>query len=252
MLFPHSIKTLALTLLLLTTSAAPIAAAQDDPFAGLDVENASTVRIADATPEASPDASPHVSPAATVELTGYIVGNPDAPVTLQIYADYQCPHCRSFASDIEPQLIADYVATGDVRIEFLDFTVVGVPDIDALGDDSLESVQAAEAAMCAAEQDGYLDYRTALFTGDVQPNSGAFSNENLIAMADELGLDTDLIADCLENGTYEDAVIAFVHQAVDRGVQGTPSFSINGSDPFFLPRSGYDGLKEMLDAELGS
>lgn len=245
----RTLKAFTLALLVLITALAPATTtAQDDALADLDVQNASTVRSAEGTPAASPEASP----AATAELTGYFVGDPDAPVTLQIYADYQCPHCRTFAQEIEPQLIADYVATGDVRIEYLDFTVVGVPSIDALPDDTLESVQAAEAAMCAAEQDAYLDYRTALFTGDKQPNSGAFSNENLAGVAQDLGLDTDRFTECLENGTYEDAVIAFVFQAIDRGVQGTPTFSLNGGEPFFLPQSGYDGLKEILDAELGS
>lgn len=244
-------KIVALALLLLTIVAAPLAttaAAQDDALADLEVENASTVREGDATPTASPEASP----VAVGDLTGYLVGDPDAPVTLQIYADYQCPHCRTFANTIEPQLIEDYVVTGDVRIEYLDFTVVGVPSIDALPDDSLESVQAAEAAMCAAEQDAYVEYRTALFTGDVQPNSGAFSNENLVAMASDLDLDADRFTDCLENGVYEDAVIGFVYQAIDRGVQGTPSFSINGGEPFFMTESGYDSLKEQIDAALGS
>lgn len=248
MLLSRTLKILALAFLVMTAAAAPLAAAQDDPLADLEVENASPVRSADATPEASPEASP----TATGDLTGYLVGDPDAPVTLQIYADYQCPHCRTFANTIEPQLIEDYVVTGDVRIEYLDFTVVGVPSIDALPDDSLESVQAAEAAMCAAEQDTYLDYRTTLFSGDMTPNSGAFSNENLIAMADELDLDVDRFTDCLENGVYEEAVIGFVSQAIDRGVQGTPSLSINGGEPFFLTESGYDGLKEQLDAALGS
>lgn len=220
--------------------------AQDDHFADLEIENATTVGSMDATPAASPEASP----VATGELRGFLVGAPDAPVTLQIYADYQCPHCRTFATMIEPQITENYVATGDVRIEFLDFTVVGVPGLDALTDDSLESVQAAEAAMCAAEQDAYLPYRNALFSGEMRPNSGAFSDENLVAMAEDLGLDTDRFAECLENGVYEDAVISFVYLAIERGVQGTPSLSINGGEPFFVPETGYDGIRELLDAEL--
>ncbi len=245
---PRLTKLIALAFLLLTFAASPFAAAQDAATSDLQVENASTVQSDNATPSASPEASP----VAGDSLTGYLVGDPNAPVTLQIYADYQCPHCRNFAATIEPQLIADYVATGKVRIEYLDFTVVGVPSIDALPDDALESVQAAEAAMCAAEQDAYLPYRTALLGGDMQPNSGAFSNDNLVAIADNLGIDTGRFSDCLETGKYEDAIIAFVYQAIDRGVQGTPTFSINGGEPFFLPQSGYDGLKQMLDDAIGS
>lgn len=242
-------KTCAFGLLLLTLAVSPLnVTAQHDALEGLQVENASPVQQQSATPAASPAASPE----AIQPLTGYLVGDPNAPVTLQIYSDYQCSHCRAFAKTIEPRLIQDYVVTGDVRIEYLDFTVVGVPGLEALSDDSMESVQAAEAAMCAAEQDAYLDYRTALFTGDVQPDSGAFGNENLIAIADELQLDMERFTNCLQTEKYEEAVIAFVYQAIDRGVQGTPAFSIKSGEPFFLTQDGYDGLREMIEAELDS
>jgi protein-disulfide isomerase len=212
----------------------------------LEVQNASTVQRGDATPAASPQASP----VAEAELTGYIVGDPDAPITLQIYADYQCPHCRNFFNNIEPQLIDDYVRTGKVKLELLDFTVVGVPSLDALPDDSLESVQAAEAAMCAAEQDAFIEYYQTLFTGEVEPNSGAFSDDNLKAFAEELGLDTDQFDECLDTGKYEEAVMAFVHLGVDRDVPGTPSFSINGGEIFSV--GDYSELQETLEEELGS
>lgn len=235
-------------MLSLASTFGPFVAAQDTSVPDLEVQNASTVSTAPGTP----DASPVASPAAGGELTGYLVGDPEAPVMLQIYADYQCPHCRNFFNTIEPQLIEEYVATGKVRLQLLDFTVVGVPSIDALGDDSLESVQAAEAAMCAAEQDAFLEYRHALFSFDMSPNSGAFSDENLVAFAEEAGLDTARFSDCLETGRYEGAIISFVHQAIDRGVRGTPTLSIDGGEPFFVPSNGFEGISEMLDEALAS
>lgn len=105
--------------------------------------------------------------------------DPEAPITLQIYADYQCPHCRAFFNNVEPQLFDNYVRKGQAKLELLDFTVVGVPGLEDLQDDSLESVQAAEAAMRADKQDA-LYYQT-LFTGEMEPNSGAFSDVNLKA-----------------------------------------------------------------------
>lgn len=213
-------------------------------LSGLEIQNATTVQEGDATLTASPEASP----VADGDLRGYIIGDPDAPVTLQIYADYQCPHCRNFYNTIEPQLIEDYVTTGKVNLEWLDFTVVGIDSLDELPDDSKESVQAAEAAMCAAEQDAYLDYYQTLFSGEVEPNSGAFSNENLTGFAEDLGLDTEQFSDCLESGKYEDAVIAYVNQALERGVQGTPSLSINGGEIFSV--GSYEELREKLDEAL--
>jgi len=244
----RSLRTFALALAICVGMVPGALAAQESSavdFTDLPVQNATTVQSPDATPTASPEASP----AADVELRGYIVGDPDAPVTLQIYADYQCPHCRSFYNNIEPQLVADYVATGQVKLELLDFTVVGVPSIQELDDDSLESVQAAEAAMCAAEQDAFLEYYQTLFSGEMTPNSGAFSDENLKGFAADLGLDTDIFDACLDNGKYEPAIISYVYLAVERGVPGTPSLSIDNGEIFSV--GSYEELQEQLDTALG-
>jgi protein-disulfide isomerase len=244
----RSLRTLALALIICAGFAPGALGAQDAStvdFTDLPVQNATTVQSPGATPVASPDASP----ATDVDLRGYIVGDPDAPVTLQIYADYQCPHCRNFYKDIEPQLVADYVATGQVNLELLDFTVVGVPSLQALGDDSLESVQAAEAAMCAAEQHAFLEYYQTLFSGEMTPNSGAFSDGNLKAFAADLDLDTDVFDDCLDSGKYEPAVISYVYLGVERGVPGTPSLSIDNGEIFSV--GSYEELQGQLDAALG-
>jgi protein-disulfide isomerase len=236
----RSLRTLAFALMICAGFAPGELSAQDASavdFTDLPVQNATTVQEPGSTPVASPEASP----VADVELRGYIVGDPDAPVTLQIYADYQCPHCRNFYNTIEPQLVADYVATGKVKLELLDFTVVGVPSIQALDDDSLESVQAAEAAMCAAEQ--------TLFSGEMTPNSGAFSNSNLKAFAADLGLDTDVFDDCLDSGKYEPAIISYVYLGVERGVPGTPSLSIDNGEIFSV--GSYEELQGLLDEALG-
>lgn len=248
MILGRSVGTALLaSVLLLATLFSPLMASAQTDYSDLQVQNASTVQAGEATPVASPEASP----AADTELVGYIVGDPDAPVTLQIYHDYQCPYCRIFYNEVQGQLIEDYVRTGQVNLEFLDFTVVGIGSVDELTDDSKESVQAAEAAMCAAEQDAFLDYHSTLYSGEMTPNSGAFSDDNLKGFAEELGLDTGRFGDCLDTAKYEDAVISFVHLGMDRGVPGTPVLSINGGEPFRSPEGGYEALAEMIDAELG-
>lgn len=228
-----------------------VALAQSEDF-DLEVQNASFIRDVEEAPAASPAAS-EATPAVELDLTdlrGYILGDPEAPTTLQIYSDYRCPHCRVFNTDIEPGLLEDFVSTGQMNIEMFDFTVVGVPDFDSLVDDTIESVQAAEASACAAEQGEYLAYRAWLFEGESRTNEGDFSDENLIAAADDLGLDADLFAASLLNGVYEEGVIAMVAHGIDRGVQGTPTMILNDGEPFFMPSGGYDELKELLEDEL--
>ena len=214
---------------------------------GLTLQNASFIESAGAasTPAASPEASPE-----TTELRGYIFGDPEAPNTLRIFGDYRCPHCRAFAKDTEPQLIEEFVKSGQLNLEFVDFTVIQVPSFEELGDDSIESVQAAEAAACAAEQDGYLAYRDWLFSGELVTEDGGFSNENLIAAAEELGLDADQFGEALESGKYEQAIIESVTLGLEIGVQGTPTFTLNDGEPFFAPEGGYEPFKSVIEPEL--
>jgi protein-disulfide isomerase len=230
-----------------TALLAPLAASAQDAtaepaydYADITFVNPSVVEDSLATPAAATPAT------GETERHGPMLGDPDAPVTLQIYADYQCPHCRAFHRDIEPLLVEDYVRTGKIRLEFKDFPVIGIKSLQELTDDTKESVQAAEAAMCAAEQDAYMPYREALYAGDLDPNSGALSDENLIAVADDLDLDTAALADCLESGRYEEAIVAGSMAAVEMGVQGTPTMAING-EIVQVTDGGYDGLKTILD-----
>ena len=212
----------------------------------LPLQNASFI-ISDAA--ATPIASPAASPVPT-GLRGYILGDVDAPNTLQLFADYRCPHCRVFSQEIEPLVIEEYVQSGRMNLEFVDFTVIGVPSFEALSDDSIESVQAAEAAACAAEQNAYLAYRDWLFSGPSRTENGDFSNENLVAAAKTLGLDVDRFSTSLLEGVYEQSMIDSFVLAVERGVQGTPALILNGSEPFYVPQDGFQGLKAILDAEL--
>lgn len=228
------------------------ALAQDDN-ADLPFQNASFIRDLSELPAASPEATPDATPIVELDLDdlrGYILGDLDAPNTLQLYADYRCPHCRVFHTDVEPGLIEDFVAPGLMNIEIFDFTVIGVPSFEELDDDSIESVQAAEAAACAAEQDAYLAYRDWLYAGESRTNDGDFSDDNLIGAAEELGLDVDQFAASLLGGVYEDGVIAMVAQGIERGVGGTPTMILNNGEPFHMPNDGYPALKELLEPEL--
>lgn len=219
-------------------------AAQDTELA---VQNATFVDDAMAGTFATPEASPVVNP----DLRGYILGESNASHTLQIYSDYRCPHCRDFAHNVEPELIVDFVETGRINLELIDFTVVGVPAFDQLHVDVLESVQAAEAAACAAEQNAFLPYRTWLFDGPVSLEVGDFADSHLLKAALDLGLDIELFLNSLADGKFEAGVISMVELGISRGVQGTPTMILDGGEPFFMTQDGYPGLKKLLDEKIG-
>ena len=85
-----------------------------------------------------------------------IRGNANAPVTLIEYGDYQCPYCGEFFSQTEPQIVANYVTPGKVRMVFRNFAFLGP-----------ESIAAAEAADCAEDQNKLWAYHDALYSAKV-------------------------------------------------------------------------------------
>ena len=109
-----------------------------------------------------------------------------------------------------------YVEGGTLRIEWWDFAYLGQ-----------ESVNAALAARAAQEQGMFWEYHDALYQNQRSINGGTFSDEKLIELAEELGLDTETFEASLTSGRFEEVVRRDLLEAQDAAIQGTPSFIIN-------------------------
>jgi len=197
--------------------------------------------IAGADIAASPAASPAASSA--MDVTGATLGDPNAPVTMVVYADFQCPFCGQFARDMQPKIVDEFVRTGKVKLEFMEFPVLGGAD---LTDDSNESAQSAEAVLCAAEQNAYLPYHDKLYANQSGENQGAFSDKRLKDFASDLGLDSDAFSTCLDSGKYEPTIAEMKAKGQALGITGTPMFVINGQVTS-LTGQGYDLLQKQID-----
>ena len=110
-----------------------------------------------------------------------------------------------------------YVNDGRLRLEWRDFPYLG-----------RESRRAAVAARAAQEQGRFWEYHDVLFENQKGENNGAFSDDNLVAFAEKAGLDVERFEATLESGEYEEVVDKDFREAQDAGIQGTPSFTING------------------------
>lgn len=183
---------------------------------------------------------------ASIPQDGHVLGNPDAPVTLVEYADYQCPACGQFARESLPQVIRDYVESGQVKVEFRVYPFLGGQD---LNDPNNESVNAAMAAECARDQGKFWEYNHALFESQNGENKGGFSIENLQNVADDVGLDRTQFDACLESGEHRADVIASYDEAVAAGVNSTPTLILNGVTVAYTT-SGYERLQEQIDAAI--
>ena len=106
-----------------------------------------------------------------------------------------------------------YVERGTLRLEWRDFPYLGQ-----------ESVNAAMAARAAQEQGKFWEYHDLLYEN--QP--GGFSEEKLVELAREMGLDVEKFEADLSSGRYERAVLEDFREGQRRGISGTPTFIING------------------------
>jgi protein-disulfide isomerase len=155
---------------------------------------------------------------------GRVLGKADAPVTLEVWSDYQCPVCGQFAELIEPSLVSTYVANGTLRIIYHDAAFQGARSSSSYD----ESVEAAAAARCAADQNLYWQFHNWLFANQVGENQGAFRDERLRAIATKAGVDVAAWDACRATGQQQTAVRAETDEAVKGGINATPTMHLNG------------------------
>jgi protein-disulfide isomerase len=147
----------------------------------------------------------------------YFLGQADAPVTLEMFGDFQCPVCGEFARTIEPPFFLKYVDTGKVKFVWHDYTWIGD-----------ESVQAALAARCAGKQGHFWAFHDTLFANQHGENLGDFARPNLMAFATQLGLDQTTFGDCMDSGRDLQGIRNSTSDGVSLGIDVTPAFLING------------------------
>ncbi len=130
-----------------------------------------------------------------------------------------------------------YVENGTLRYEWRDFAYLGQ-----------ESVNAALAARAAQEQGRFWEYHDVLYENQGSVNSGAFSDEALVGFAEEVGLDTEQFEAALASGRYESVVQSDLREAQNAGIQGTPSFTINGQR--LVGPQPLEVFEQVIEAEL--
>lgn len=149
---------------------------------------------------------------------GRVLGDANAPVTIVEYADFQCPVCKRAETSVLSRVEQDYVASGQVKIEFRMFPFLGQ-----------ESFNAAQAAEAARDQGKFWEYHDALFNAQAAENSGAFTYDKLVAIARQVGLDVPKFEATLSANTYLAAIQQEADGARAAGVSSTPTFFIGGA-----------------------
>ena len=145
-------------------------------------------------------------------------GSPSAPITIYEMSDFQCPACRHFAANTLPALEREYIATGKVRLIYVNFPLPMHPN----------AVPAAELAMCAARQNKFWQVHDLLFRHQERWASLREPGTFFLGLADSAGADRNAIAQCVRSGATRALVQSDAEGSARSGARSTPSFHIEG------------------------
>jgi protein-disulfide isomerase len=161
----------------------------------------------------------------------YALGPEDAPITIVEFSDYQCSFCRRWHDEVYQPLLAAY--PGKIKLVYRHLPLTSIhPD----------ALSAAEAAMCAGEQDAYWQYHEKLFGSD------ALNTSVYMQFAQEIGLNTQNFETCITEHRYQEVIQADSDFAVNLGVRSTPTFFVNGLA--IVGAQPLNVFKQIIDKEL--
>lgn len=188
------------------------------------------------TPAGASGAGAPVPIAAADGFRGFTLGSDAAPVEVTEFSDFECPFCAQFATVQMPVIREQLVAPGRVRWRYRDFP--------------LPSHQwtrlASLAAHCAAEQGKFWDMHDQLFFHHQWAQQGKNPRGLFRDFAKALGLDLDKYDACVDAQRYAGRIQASYEEGQSLGVQGTPTFFVNGRR--YQGRNTSDAFKALVDS----
>src|SRR3989344_4359998 len=194
-----------------------------------------------AVPPAGGNPTPPAAVTAPVIGPGdVILGDANAKVTLIEFADYQCPFCGRFHTQTSPLVRDNYIKTGKVKMVYRDFAFLGP-----------ESIVAAEAARCAADQAKFWEYHDALYaaeTKDGQENNGNLNRDLLVKLAGTTGLNIPQFTSCIDGKKYNAQVLKAKDEAAAFSVNSTPTTFVNSQQ--IIGAQPYAAFQAAIEAEL--
>lgn len=183
-----------------------------------------------------------ITAATFMENGSPVLGDPNAPITMVEFGDYQCYFCNQFFHTTEDELFKKFVDTGKVKVIFKDFTIIGA-----------DSVTAAHAAHCADDQGLFWKYHDTLYNNWTGENNGWASSKNLLQFAGDVGLNIDEFSKCMIDSKHTPTIVNSNKDAKDLGLTGTPAFFIIGPDNKVTKIGGaqpYDVFEKIFNSEL--
>jgi protein-disulfide isomerase len=157
-------------------------------------------------------------PASVSAADGYgIVLNPSAKPTIDVYIDYQCPACKNFEL-INGGYLNEVIAQNKAKVVYHPMTFIGP-----------ESILAANAAACAADENEFVDMNLALFQGQASSeNSGKWQNDTLLNLGKSVGINSAKFEKCIKDGNYVKWTGNVSAASAKANINSTPTIFVNG------------------------
>ena len=159
-------------------------------------------------------------PASVSADEGYgIVLNPNSTPTIDIYVDYQCPPCKFFEI-VNGGYLSEVIAQNKAKVVYHPLTFRGP-----------ESILAANAAACAADEDKFIGMNLAIFQNQNEnANSGNWQGDALVEIGKSIGINSEKFEKCVRDGDYVQWTNNVAVASAKANVNSTPTVFVNGKE----------------------
>lgn len=174
-----------------------------------------------------------------VAAAGILRGNPDAPVQVIEFADFECPGCGQFATVTEPDVVSRLIETGEVAFRFIDFPLIDIHP---------NAVAAHNAGQCANEQGKFWPMHDQIFARQHEWNSQRTRTPKKVLeeIGKSVGLDMSAWNECYDSGRMLPQIQANRNEAIRLQVRSTPTFIIG--DQMVADVLSYDEFRQHVTA----
>jgi len=168
------------------------------------------------------------------------IGDEDAPVTLQLFEDYGCGGCAAFATNVFSEIEADYVDSGQLRIEHYDLPI-------PVSDDwSYQIASAARSVQDTVDDEAFFSFSKAVYE-----DFGDYSWQLVGDLADGVGADPCTALAAGSHQSYRDVSDAEKEHGLSIGIEGTPGIVVDGSIVAYdSPGDSYGPVSDAIEAAL--
>ena len=175
-----------------------------------------------------------------------VIGNPNAPITIIEFSDFQCPFCAKFHIQTLPKIMEEYIKDGKVKLVFRDFPIQSIHS---------NALLASAAAECANEQGKFKEMHDKLFENQNEWNNK--NTDNVIILFNQYSLEMEIEEEkfdsCLRNGKYIKEIQKDLEDGRAYGISGTPGFFIGNDEIGFIELKGahpFENFKGIIETQL--